>query len=120
MRIKHLTLMSGPAGNFQIGQEREIDDAEGAALVTGGYAIEVKRRNPEAAIVKAPESAASAEEFAAKSLQKIAAAGTGRSRKGRQPAAAPAQQDEAARDANADAAPAPTSGESSADASNPE
>jgi hypothetical protein len=77
MHIKHLTLMSGPAGTFPIGHERDIDDAEGRDLVAGGYAVEVKRRAPETATARPGETATAAEQEAAKHLKNIATAGKG-------------------------------------------
>jgi hypothetical protein len=117
MRIKHITLMAGPEGTFQPNTERDVPDGVGRALVAGRYAIEVKRRIPESAVVKAPETAVTAEQESAQALQKIAAAGKGGVRKGKRTAMTPAQEDEAARDAYAGTAPAPTSGEPSADVS---
>lgn len=78
MRIKHLTLMSGPTGNFEIGHERDVSDKEGAALIAGGYAIEVRRRAPEAATARPGETA---EQTAAQHLAAIKAAGRGGKKK---------------------------------------
>jgi hypothetical protein len=44
MRIKMKTVSSGPAGCFQPGDERDVSDAEGSALVRGGYADDVTPR----------------------------------------------------------------------------
>jgi len=38
------TVSSGPAGCFQPGDERDVSDAEGSALVRGGYADDVTPR----------------------------------------------------------------------------
>ena len=75
MRIKHITLMAGPAGTFPPGAEREINDDQGAALIAGGYAIEVTRRMPETATARPLESA---EQQAAAHLGNVAAAGRGK------------------------------------------
>lgn len=102
MHIKHLTLMSGPAGCFPVGTERDVTDAEGRALVDGGYAIELKRRAPETATARPGETTTAAEQEAAKHLKNIATAGRGGSKKGGR--AVP---------------PAPTSDAKSADVSTP-
>ena len=44
MKIKMKTVASGPDGCFQPGDERIVSDAEGAALVRGGYAEDVTPR----------------------------------------------------------------------------
>ena len=44
MRIRMKTVSSGPSGCFQPGDERDVSDAEGAALVRGGYADDVTPR----------------------------------------------------------------------------
>lgn len=75
MRIKHLTLMSGPAGCFQVGHERDVSDKEGRALVAGGYAIEIKSRVAETATARLGETAETAEQEAAKHLANIGRAG---------------------------------------------
>lgn len=75
MRIKHLTLMSGPAGNFPIGHERDIEDKQGRELIDGGYAVEIKPRMPETATARHGQTATAAEQHAAEHLQRIAAAG---------------------------------------------
>ena len=66
MRIKMKTVSSGPAGCFQPGDERDVSDVEGAALVRGGYAddvtpratLHVPQRVAEVAIAPAAEVAA--------------------------------------------------------------
>jgi hypothetical protein len=75
MHIKHLTLMSGPAGSFTIGTVREIADGEGRALIAGGYAIEVRPHQPETAARGQAETATAAEQEAAKHLANIARTG---------------------------------------------
>lgn len=73
MHIKHLTLMSGPAGSFQVGQVREVSEREGSGLIAGGYAIEVKPPQPETAAARRGETATTAEQDAAKHLASIKA-----------------------------------------------
>ena len=111
MHIKHTTLMAGPDGTFAPGTEREVSDAEGLALVAGNYAVEVKRRTPEAATARKGETTTAAEQEAAARLANVASAGRGRTvtRKKGPATMTPAEQEEAARDAYAGAAPAPTS-----------
>lgn len=121
MRIKHITLMAGPEGTFQPNTEREVDDALAASLIAGGYAIEVKRRAPEGAVARPRETATTAEQTAAAHLANIASAGQARRATARKKVGgmSPTQEDEAARDAYAGAAPAagalaPTSDEAPA------
>lgn len=75
MHIKHLALMSGPAGSFEIGHVREVSEQEGAALVAGGYAIEVNPPQPETATARRGETATTAEQHAAQHLANIKASG---------------------------------------------
>ena len=42
MKIKMITLSAGPDGARQPGRTYTVSDAEGKALVGGGYAVEVK------------------------------------------------------------------------------
>lgn len=82
MHIKHLTLMSGPTGSFEIGHVREVSEQEGAGLIAGGYAIEVKPLQPETAAARRGETATTAEQDAAKHLANIKASGrTGKAKK---------------------------------------
>lgn len=91
MHIKHLTLMSGPAGCFQIGHVREVSEQEAAGLIAGGYAIEVKPPQPETATARRGEAATTAEQDAAKHLANIKASGrTGKAKKVTPPAEVPA------------------------------
>lgn len=97
MHIKHITLMSGPAGTFEIGHERDVSDKEGAALVAGGYAIEISRRQPETATAPVGETA---EQTAA---QHLAAIGKASGKAGKKKAApASSKQDGASQQAPAD------------------
>ena len=57
MHIKQLTLMAGPNGVYAPGTQREVSDAEGRALIAGGYAISLHPRQPEHAVKTAPEHA---------------------------------------------------------------
>lgn len=41
MKIKHVSRMAGPDGVYHPGTVREIDDATGAQLIAGGYAVNV-------------------------------------------------------------------------------
>jgi len=70
MRIKHLTLSAGPEGTFPAGTERDVADAEGRALVAGGYAIKISPRRPEFAAKPPPEKSTTAEQDAAQHLAK--------------------------------------------------
>lgn len=88
MRIKHTTLMAGPAGCFPPGTERDVPDADGRALVAGNYATEIKRRLPEAAVGRPRETAA--EQTAAASLANIAGTGRGRGSSHKKAAVPPA------------------------------
>ena len=38
MRVRYKTLAAGPCGVFRIGDEAEVTEQLGAALVSGGYA----------------------------------------------------------------------------------
>jgi len=79
MRIKLITLMSGPDGSFEPGTELEVDPKRGRALVDGNFATEVKpvrSRRGETAMLKAPENTAltPAEQDASAHLVRIAEA----------------------------------------------
>lgn len=78
MHIKHLTLMSGPAGSFPVGHEREVSEKEGKDLIAGGYAIEIKPRVVETATARPGETATTAEQEAAKHLASIKKATAGK------------------------------------------
>lgn len=82
MKIKLITLLSGPGGTHQPGAELdteagEIDKKQAQDLVDGGYAIELKTRRVEKAIAPKGEHAVpvtTAEEDARKNLAAIAEA----------------------------------------------
>lgn len=79
MRVKLVTLMSGPDGTHAPGTELEMPDRQARELIAGNYATEVKRRRPETSALLVPEAAVTAEQTAAEHLGRIAAA-TGRGR----------------------------------------
>lgn len=56
MRVKLNTVMCGPAGSFDIGQQADLDDVQARALINGGYATEVLG-TAATAVIGAPETA---------------------------------------------------------------
>lgn len=42
MRIKMLALSAGPDGVFKVGAVRDLDDADAAPLIDGGYAVSLE------------------------------------------------------------------------------
>lgn len=89
MKIKLKTIMSGPDGVFQPGDEIEVDPKRGRDLIAGNYAIELKSRRGETQRLKTPENAMltpTAEAEAREHLASIAAAQTGKSPGGATPA----------------------------------
>ena len=82
MKIKLITLLSGPAGTHQPGVELDTDSGdiskkEARELVGGGYAVELKSGRGETARMKAPENAmltTSAEDDSRANLARIAEA----------------------------------------------
>lgn len=58
MKIRMITLSAGPDGARQPGRTYTVSDAEGKALVGGGYAVEVKSTDvAKAAASSAPRTA---------------------------------------------------------------
>lgn len=59
MKVKMLTMYSGPRGNFSPGKIVEFSEAEGAALVAGHFAeaIQPKAQKQEAAVIQPQEKA---------------------------------------------------------------
>jgi len=54
MKIKALTRMAGPGLSAAPGEEIEVSEAQGAALIAGGYAVEVRTAPPPQAAVREP------------------------------------------------------------------
>ena len=77
MKVKMMTLESGPNGSFQPGDEREVTEDHGRALIAGNHAVEIHARVAEHATLREPEKAVmmtAAEHDAAQRLAAILAA----------------------------------------------
>mgnify|MGYP001599409273 CR=1 FL=1 len=59
MKIKMLTLMSGPQGTFHPGAELEMEPGQAQELIAGNYAVEISppRKRGETAMLQPPENA---------------------------------------------------------------
>ena len=57
MKVKMLTMMAGANVSAKPGDELDVDDVLGEALVNGKYAISLSQREIETSVIEAPENA---------------------------------------------------------------
>lgn len=58
MRVKMVSIESGPSGSFHPGDERDVSDHHGHALIAGRHAADITPRTRETAAIGTREIAA--------------------------------------------------------------